>query len=329
MSTKSTPAEASGREPHVLEAQQATLISVLRRAGGRPVSYAELREAGLELPASVVSELELAGVPIERCFGGAHGGRHVVGVRLAEPPSEPDPERVSQPSGRADPVATPDAVIGAGEPDAGWNPVRVYRASPAKAMVEGAGSLMLALVDAGRGLRMPAARLLAPLVLLVAAVTVGVLVLSGAGGGGAHRQTASAARVRSAPRPASTTPAANVTTPPPVSTTTPAPPTPVSAALAAQLEAQGHTLLQNGQYGDAVRVLRRALAATGEQAHACLEPASGNCFTYAYALYDLGRALRLSGNSAAAVPILEARLQIDNQRPTVASELQLARQQAG
>ena len=29
------------------------------------------------------------------------------------------------------------------------------------------------------------------------------------------------------------------------------------------------------------------------------------CLTYAYALYDLGRALRLSGDPAAAVPILE------------------------
>ena len=30
------------------------------------------------------------------------------------------------------------------------------------------------------------------------------------------------------------------------------------------------------------------------------------CLTYAYALYDLGRALRLSGDPTAAVPILEA-----------------------
>jgi hypothetical protein len=61
----------------------------------------------------------------------------------------------------------------------------------------------------------------------------------------------------------------------------------------------------------------------------CIQPASATCLTYAYALYDLGRALRLSGDSAAAVPVLEARLQIDNQRATVAAELQLARQQAG
>ena len=62
-------------------------------------------------------------------------------------------------------------------------------------------------------------------------------------------------------------------------------------------------------------VLRRALAATGEQANACVQANSTTCLTYAYALYDLGRALRLSGQSGAAVPVLEARLQIDNQRP--------------
>jgi len=154
-------------------------------------------------------------------------------------------------------------------------------------------------------------------------VIVAVVVLSGAGGGAVHRRTASAPRLRSA------TPAATTTTHSTTSTTSATTTAPVSPALATDLEAHGHALLQNGRYGPAIRVLRRALAATGEQAQACLEPSGDNCLTYAYALYDLGRALRLSGNSAAAVPILEARLQIDNQRSTVASELQLARQQAG
>ena len=49
------------------------------------------------------------------------------------------------------------------------------------------------------------------------------------------------------------------------------------------------------------------------------------CLTYAYALYDLGRAVRLSGESQAAVPILERRLQIDNQRWIVDAELHLGR----
>ena len=102
----------------------------------------------------------------------------------------------------------------------------------------------------------------------------------------------------------------------------------MSLTLATQLESQGHDLVTSGQYTTAVPVLKRALAATGEDVSACVDPDSTMCLTYAYALYDLGRALRLSGNAAAAVPILERRLQIDNQRPTVLAELQLARQGA-
>jgi hypothetical protein len=49
---------------------------------------------------------------------------------------------------------------------------------------------------------------------------------------------------------------------------------------------------------------------------------------YAYALYDLGSALRLHGQPAAAVPVLQRRLQIDNQRPTVQAQLELALRRA-
>ncbi|HUE27626.1 MAG TPA: hypothetical protein VMP89_12700 [Solirubrobacteraceae bacterium] len=255
------------------------------------MSYAELRAAGIELPASVVSELELAGVQIERCYGGAGGQRRVVGVRLAEPlpkpEQEPDPEPASKPS----PIAA--------TPPPGWRAVHVYRP------------------------RAPSMRLLVSLAVAAAVVIVGVLALTGLSGGSTHaRHAAAQRRARASPRLAATSsPSTHRPTP-----TTPVPPTPVSPALATQLESQGHALLDSGQYVSAIPVLRRAVAATGEQSNACLEPTGVTCLTYAYALYDLGRALRLSGNPAAAVPILEARLQIDNQRPTVAAELQLARE---
>lgn len=103
----------------------------------------------------------------------------------------------------------------------------------------------------------------------------------------------------------------------------------MSPALATRLEAQGHRLLGAGRYGDAVPVLKRAVLATGETLGACREPASSTCLTYAYAVYDLGRAVRLSGEPQAAVPILERRLQIDNQRWIVSAELQLDRQGIG
>ena len=103
----------------------------------------------------------------------------------------------------------------------------------------------------------------------------------------------------------------------------------VSPALAAQLEARGHALLGEAQFAGAISVLKQAVAATGEKLESCLEPSSETCLTYAYALYDLGRALRLDRQPGTAVPILERRLQIDNQRPAVQSELELARREAG
>jgi tetratricopeptide (TPR) repeat protein len=104
---------------------------------------------------------------------------------------------------------------------------------------------------------------------------------------------------------------------------------PASPATAAQLEARGHELLALGQREAAVGVLERAVAATGENLDGCREPVSETCLTYAYALYDLGRALLLDHQPQAAVMILEHRLQIANQRPAVQSELDLARQEAG
>jgi tetratricopeptide (TPR) repeat protein len=86
--------------------------------------------------------------------------------------------------------------------------------------------------------------------------------------------------------------------------------------------------LEAGSYEAAVPVLQQALEATGERPGDCDEPASEACLTYAYALYDLGRALMLDGQPAVAVPVLERRLQIDNQRAAVAEELARARAQA-
>ena len=103
--------------------------------------------------------------------------------------------------------------------------------------------------------------------------------------------------------------------------TEPAPVARPAPALAFTLDLRGHGLLESGRYGQAIPVLQHALSATGEHLSGCLEPASAACLTYAYALFDLGRALRLSGNPGASVPVLRDRLQIDNQRPVVALEL--------
>jgi hypothetical protein len=68
-----------------------------------------------------------------------------------------------------------------------------------------------------------------------------------------------------------------------------------------------------GNYNTAIPVLRNAVANAS--------PAS---LIYAYALYDLGRSLRLAGDPRAAVPILYRRLQIPNQTGVVRTELALA-----
>ena len=258
------------------------MLGALRRATGTPVSYAELRAAGVELPASVVSELELAGVPIERCRGIEGRG---ASVRL-----DSAFELTDEPTVEAE------------------RPVTAHALTPT-------------FEDTPRG-RLAWPRVLVPVALLVVIVAAGALVASSLGGGGGTHK----ARIASRPHPspviaARSTPAtATTSTNPP-----PPPPTPVSLGLATQLEAQGHSLLGSGSYPGAVAVLRRAVLATGESVSGCLEPASTMCLTYAYALYDLGRALRLSGDPAAAVPVLERRLEIDNQRPTVLAELELAR----
>jgi serine/threonine-protein kinase len=84
------------------------------------------------------------------------------------------------------------------------------------------------------------------------------------------------------------------------------------------LEAQGHQLLQAGNYNGAIPVLQQAVAG-----------APHGSLTYAYALYDLGRSLRLAGDPRAAVLILKQRLQIPNQTGLVRQELALAQQAAG
>jgi tetratricopeptide (TPR) repeat protein len=163
--------------------------------------------------------------------------------------------------------------------------------------------------------RRPATRALAPIALIGAVIVVIAVVVIALQTSHVSSRHASRHHV-SKPQPPSAVVARTPQAPQPQP-----PPTPVSPALATQFEAQGHDLLQSGQYSDAVAVLRSAVAATGMHLSDCLEPANETCLTYAYALYDLGRALELKGDPVAALPVLEQRLEIDNQRDVVAAEL--------
>lgn len=268
------------------ESQQAIVLRLLREADGATVSYERLRDAGVELPASVVSELELAGIPIEHRYEGAGGSPRRPGVRL-NPALDPERQELDQAA------AT------------GVQPRERPR-----------GGMRLSLPSAWRWRELrPATRALAPIALIGAMIVVIAVVAVALETSHVSSRHASRHHV-SKPQPRSSVVARTPQAPRPQQ-----PSTPVSPALATQFEAQGHDLLQSGQYGDAVEVLKRALAATGMHLSECLEPANETCLTYAYALYDLGRALELKGDPSAAVPVLEQRLQIDNQRDVVAAEL--------
>ena len=116
-------------------------------------------------------------------------------------------------------------------------------------------------------------------------------------------------RHRTTSRPATTT---TTTAAPAPTVTTSTPPT------ADTLEAQGHQLMLAGNYPAAIGALRQAIAA-----------AAPGSLTYAYALFDLGRSLRLGGDPRAAALVLERRLQIPNQTGVVRQELQSALQAIG
>jgi hypothetical protein len=64
----------------IAEIQQLRMLERLRRAGAQPVTLRELRAAGIDFPAVVLSELELNGYAIERVYQ----DRRLIGVRLLE-----------------------------------------------------------------------------------------------------------------------------------------------------------------------------------------------------------------------------------------------------
>jgi serine/threonine-protein kinase len=107
------------------------------------------------------------------------------------------------------------------------------------------------------------------------------------------------------------------------SQTTPAPaqsqttPAPAASGDPAAMQAQAHDLINQGRYDEAIALDKQVVA-----------KGPGSSLTYAYALYDLGHALRLAGRPAEAIPVLAQRMQIDNQRGVVKAELKQAMKEA-
>jgi tetratricopeptide (TPR) repeat protein len=91
-------------------------------------------------------------------------------------------------------------------------------------------------------------------------------------------------------------------------------------ARGAELNNEGFSLMQSGDYAGAVPILQEAVS---------LFPEDSQNINYAYALFNLGKALNRSGNPDEAIPYLEKRLNWSDQRETVQAELDLARRNAG
>ncbi len=177
---------------------------------------------------------------------------------------------------------------------------------------------------------------LALIALALAALLVPLVVLLSSSGGEKKASTPSRAAARPtrrsapAPRPARPTPPASPGGTAARSTSTPisAPRAGASPAEAAALQLRGHNLLASDPKS-AIPILEQSKAATGQTTANCRQPSSPACLTYAYALYDIGQALLMTGNPGQAVSVLQERATINTGLNIVLPELARARQAAG
>jgi hypothetical protein len=317
--------------PGPLDEQQAQLVERLRADGGAPVGFDELRAIGIENPALLCYELAAIGLPVTRT-GSAGEGMPAMSVRLG-------PEREQQPTAGLLGTLTPDpeqAVdVHAPAPRARRRPLDTAAAGALTGLTSvraTAGRLGLRARGAARDVQPSRAVPVLALAVTVAAVIAIVLTheegsraehprVEGARAPGLRSPISAQVQRQSHPAPAPTAVAPRIPAIPGASGT----PTHVSPAAAVAFEAQGHQLLSRGSYATAVGLLLAAIRDSGQSLIGCVEPASESCLTFAYALYDLGRALRLQGRDSEAIAVLSDRLRIDNQRPTVQHELELAR----
>jgi eukaryotic-like serine/threonine-protein kinase len=174
---------------------------------------------------------------------------------------------------------------------------------------------------APRASRRPLAGVLATAVLaLVAAAVVAAVMLSNDGDDDGQRSERPAQGKQSQAQqrePESSETAQEPSEPAPAAPDTSAS---VDPARGAALNEQGFALMGQGDFAGAVPLLRQAVGSW---------PEDSTDLEYAYALFNLGKALNQSGSPAEAIPYLEKRLNWSNQRGVVKQELKLARQNAG
>jgi tetratricopeptide (TPR) repeat protein len=266
-------------------------------------------------------------VPSASAAGGGlpAGVDGVLGAGMAKDPAQ-------RPASASDFLdALEDALDGevapAGPPTAVTAPVaatpRAAQRPPTRPVVAAAGSKR----------RWPGLAALAALALVAGAAIAIAAGSGGKGDGGGNGATtakhaSTAARSASKPKTQASQPQTatqqQTTTQAPAQTTQPAAPAPqASSDDPVALNDQGFALIGQGKPSDAVAPLQRSVEAFRAQGR------KGD-IGYAYALYNLGNALRLSGRPAEAIPFLEERLQVSNyKKGIVKKELETARKQAG
>ena len=154
----------------------------------------------------------------------------------------------------------------------------------------------------------------------VAVAAVALVALGGGSDGKPDRGKKQASAAKPKPEQAKN-PAPEAEAEPEATTaTTPAPaPEADDPTEGSALNEEGFELIQAGEYEAAVPVLEEAVSSF---------PEGSEELAYAYALFNLGNALRLSGRPDEAIPVLERRLEIPNQTSTVEEELETARGEA-
>ena len=324
-----------------LDEDQARLLEMLRAAAGKPVPFSELRSRGIDNPAVLCYELEIAGVPITHVERPRRGAAAVpVGVQLdagwfaAPAAAAQDPpwrERCDAGLARAHQTWTKGFSAGSGalagfltrgrgalarmrarvdDMDTGWDVLSPRQTRAGLLVGAAALAVVIALAIAlgsGSGAHRGSAGLAGA---QKRAHLAGLRGSTGTGGTAHHAQTRRQSTSDSAGTSAGHSTSVGE-----------------GGGRATQLQAEGHQLLAEGHYAAAAADLRAAIAASGGSPARCQEPSTESCLAYAYALYDLGRALQAQDKPGQAVPVLNERLHIDNQRQTVRAQLHSARSQ--
>jgi hypothetical protein len=162
---------------------------------------------------------------------------------------------------------------------------------------------------------------------VVAAVALVIGLSSGGGGGTTPTRHTVAAAPKHRAQPKKQQPKATATTTPA------APSVPTDVASLNTRQVQAYNMINGGQAATGLGIDRAILATLGTQGYdagRCQHPASDQaCMVFAHALFDVGHALRVLGQAAAAIPFLQQRLTIDDQRAVVAAELAQAQSALG